>query len=93
MDVIQKRTGDFADRKFFDDIKNMMGGYYRYENNDVFFISQKKGDGGFKIPLHLASSSVRELSDFYFYLKHSAQKVMNCLLLMSQKVIWIQRIK
>ncbi len=74
LDVIQKHTGDFADSKFFDDIKNMIGGYYRYENNDVFFISQKKGDGGFKIPLHLASSSARELSDFYFYLKHTAQK-------------------
>ncbi len=74
LELIQKRTGYFADRKFFDDIKNMMGGYYRYENNSVFFIFQKEGEGEFKIPLHAASSSVRELSDFYFYLKHSAQK-------------------
>ena len=74
LEAVQKKKSKLSDYKFFEDVKNMMGGYYRYENNDIYFISKQRGEKAFKIPLHLASSSVRGMSDFYFYLKHIAHK-------------------
>ena len=59
--------------KLFDDIKDMMGGYYGASSDDIRFISKARGKGrSFNIPLHLASSSVRGLSDLYFFLRHVA---------------------
>lgn len=55
-------------------IEDMMGGYYeRDEGNGILFISKTKGKNAFRVPLHLASSSVRGLSGFYFYLKHMSR--------------------
>ena len=60
--------------KLFDDIKDMMGGYYGAAGDDIRFISKARGKGrSFNIPLHLASSSARGLSDFYFFLRHVAR--------------------
>ena len=57
-------------------VSNMMDGYYKYtvKNSEIRFISKKRGKNRFDIPLHLASSSARGLSDLYFYLKHKAQQ-------------------
>ena len=60
--------------KSFDDIKNMMGGYYRSSGDDIRFKSKARKDRSFDIPLHLASSSARGLSDLYFFLRHKACK-------------------
>ena len=61
--------------KLFDDIKDMMDGYYSAAGDDIRFISKARGKGrSFNIPLHLASSSARGLSDFYFFLRHVAKK-------------------
>ena len=51
----------------------MMEGYYRSSRDEIEFTSRRKGRD-FNIPLHLASSSARGLSDLYFYLRHMAQK-------------------
>lgn len=60
--------------KLFDDIKDMMGGYYGASSDDIRFISKARGKGrSFNIPLHLASSSARGLSDLYFFLRHVAR--------------------
>jgi hypothetical protein len=61
------------DHKLFDDVKNLVGGYYGNTTDDIRFISKARGKGrSFNIPLHLASSSARGLSDLYFFLRHTA---------------------
>ena len=61
--------------KLFDSIKNMMEGYYSSFGGDIQFISKARGGKrSFKIPLHLASSSARGLSDLYFFLRHMAKR-------------------
>ena len=54
-------------------IEKMMMGYYKIKNNEIRFISRRRKENRFDIPLHLASSSARGLSDLYFYLKHVAE--------------------
>ncbi|MDE0285754.1 MAG: AAA family ATPase [Gammaproteobacteria bacterium] len=53
-------------------IREMMEGYYKADSSDIRFISRRRKSNRFDIPLHLASSSARGLSDMYFYLKHVA---------------------
>ena len=75
---IPDRRGNISeihDHKLFDHIKDMMDGYYRASGDEIRFISKSRGKGrSFNIPLHLASSSARGLSDFYFFLQHVAKK-------------------
>ena len=68
---IQKQKSELADDGF-SRVKRMMGGDYKVVKDEIKFISKTKGKNKFNIPLHLASSSARGLSDLYFYLKHSA---------------------
>ncbi len=58
----------------FDDVKEMLSGYFKFKNGEIRFISKARKHGKFDIPLHLASSSARALSDLYFYLKHMARE-------------------
>lgn len=72
---LQKRKSEVFESKLFDDIKGMMNGYYSSSDDDIRFISKARGKGrSFNIPLHLASSSARGLSDLYFFLRHVAKK-------------------
>ena len=72
-DLRGRRSKIYKD-KLFDDIKDMMGGYYGASGDDIRFISKARGKGrSFNIPLHLASSSARGLSDLYFFLRHVAR--------------------
>ena len=58
----------------------MMGGYYGASSDDIRFISKARGKGrSFNIPLHLASSSARGLSDLYFFLRHVARSTISSL--------------
>ena len=53
----------------------MLDGYYGASGDDIRFISKARGKGrSFNIPLHLASSSARGLSDLYFFLRHVARR-------------------
>ena len=63
-----------ADHRIFDSIKDMLEGYYSNASDDIRFISKARKKGRFNIPLHLASSSARGLSDLYFFLRHSAER-------------------
>ena len=74
LEATQKEKGKLSDEKLHEYVKDIVGGYYRYENDTIYFISKQRKEGAFKIPLHLASSSAREMSDLYFYLKHVARK-------------------
>ena len=72
---IRSDKSDLHRLKFFDYLKDMMEGYYSSSSDEIRFISKSRGKGrSFNIPLHVASSSARELSDFYFYLRHVARK-------------------
>ena len=67
------QRSELYDDKLFDKIKDMMGGYYSTSGDDIAFTSRRKGRS-FNLPLHIASSSARGLSDLYFYLRHVAEK-------------------
>ena len=68
-----RQVSGLADNKLHDDVKDLIGGYYGNATDDIRFISKARGEGrSFNIPLHLASSSARGLSDLYFYLRHTA---------------------
>ena len=70
---LRTRKSEVYAQRYFDEIKDMMGGYYGASGDEIRFISKARGkDRSFNIPLHLASSSVRGLSDFYFFLRHVA---------------------
>lgn len=76
-----RSIGDFRTQKsaiyedkLFNDIKNMMEGYYTSSGDVIEFRSKARGKRRFYIPLHIASSSARGLSDLYFYLRHVAEK-------------------
>ena len=71
---LQKQRSEIYDSRLFDNIRDMMGGYYKSSNDDIRFKSKARKGRRFDIPLHLASSSARGLSDLYFFLRHSAQK-------------------
>ena len=71
---IQKEKSDVYENKLFDDVKDIMAGYYRSSDDEVRFISKARKHRSFNIPLHRASSSARGLSDLYFFLRHVAKE-------------------
>ncbi len=70
---LQKQRSELYDSKLFNDIRDIMGGSYRSSGDAIRFKSKAR-KGGFDIPLHIASSSARGLSDLYFFLRHVAHK-------------------
>ena len=67
------RKSELYRHRLFNDVKEMMAGYYSAAGDTVHFVSKARGKGRhFNIPLHVASSSVRGLSDLYFFLRHAA---------------------
>lgn len=71
---LRKLKSEVHDDKFFSDIKKLMNGYYAASGDEIEFRSAARGDRRFAIPLHLASSSARGLSDLYFFLRHVARR-------------------
>ncbi|MDM8555174.1 AAA family ATPase [Desulfococcaceae bacterium HSG7] len=74
LESVQKKRALLFDSKLFDNIKEMLGGYFKYEGYGVRFISKARKNGQFNISLHSASSSARGLCDLYFFLKHTAHE-------------------
>ncbi len=72
-DMAKLKSGLY-EQKRHDDIKRMMQGYFRVENGGVRLVSTARKEKRFNIPLYRASSSARELSDMYFYMRHVAQE-------------------
>ena len=71
---LKDRSGVYDD-KLYDYIKDMLSGYYSTSDGGIRFVSKaRRGDRKFNIPLHLASTSARGLSDFYFFLRYVAEK-------------------
>ena len=71
---IRKTRSVVRDRLLHREIRDMMDGYYKISDDRIHFVSRSRSKRRFNIPLHRASSSARELSDFYFFLRHAAQK-------------------
>lgn len=71
---LREQRSEIYDDKLFNDIKEMMGGRYKSAGDEIHFKSRTRGINSFDIPLHLASSSARGLSDLYFFLRHKARK-------------------
>jgi hypothetical protein len=72
LELIQKQASSLLNNKLFNDIKEMLNGLFSYKNGEIRFSSKTHKNENFDIPLHLASSSARGLSDLYFFLKHVA---------------------
>ena len=79
---LRKQKSEVYDDAFFKDIRKLMDGYYSISADAIEFRSVARDDRRFAIPLHLASSSARGLSDFYFFLRHVARR--NHLLLIDE---------
>ncbi len=54
-------------------VDNMIDGYYKAKSDEIRFVSRRRKEHRFDIPLHLASSSARGVCILYFYLKHQAR--------------------
>ena len=72
-DILQ-REGDFFAVKLHEEVKELMGGDYDSTDGVIRFKSKERDHHTFDIPLHIASSSARGLSDLYFYLRHAAAR-------------------
>ena len=70
--TLTKKRSPLFGKRYFNHIKDIMGGYYKASDNEFAFVSKARGDRRYAIPLHLASSSARGLSDLYFFLRHVA---------------------
>ncbi len=73
---IQKKNSTKIFKAHADRIKHMMGGSFKQVDKEIRFASKARKSGKFDIPLYLASSSARGLSDIYFFLKYVAQEGM-----------------
>ena len=71
---LRKQKSEVYDDGFFNDVKRLMKGYYTASSDAIEFRSIARGDRRFAIPLYLASSSARGLSDLYFFLRHVARR-------------------
>ena len=71
---LPRELSPLGEEKLFDNIKDMMSGYYSNATDELRFISKARKDGRFNIPLHLASSSARGLVDLYFFLRYSGYR-------------------
>ena len=61
------------ERRAHNEVRDLVGADYRVDDRGAIRLRSKaRGERRFDIPLHLASSSARGLSDFYFFLKHAA---------------------
>ncbi len=72
---LRKQRSEIYDASLHNYIRNLMSGYYTVSGDGAIqFRSVSRGDSRFSIPLHLASSSARGLSDLYFFLRHVARR-------------------
>ena len=81
----EKGKSDPSESRRLDTIKDMMKGDYEAKEDEIRFISRSRADEhSFDIPLHIASSSSRGLSDLYFYLRHTETERTNHLLIIDE---------
>ena len=65
-------TAALGGRSFIQNLRDMMDGRFVSERTGTLFVGSGP-TGRFSIPIHLASSSVRGLSDLHFFVRHVAR--------------------
>ena len=70
---LREKSAAYEER-LSDNIVDMMDGRYESAEDDIRFVSGDREDRKFDIPLYVASSSVRGLSDLYFFSQHSVEE-------------------
>ena len=72
---LRKHRSEIYGANFHNYIRKLMKGYYTVSGDGAIeFRSVPRGERRFSVPLHLASSSARGLSDLYFFLRHIARR-------------------
>ena len=70
---LQGQRSELYEYKLVKELRRMTKGYYKSAGDSIAFMSTARGSRRFSIPLNLASSSVRGLSDLHFFLQHVAR--------------------
>jgi len=55
-------------------LKDIVGGDYKVENDQIYFTFEKGDEKNKEIPLYMGSSAIKSLLDMSLYLKHIAKK-------------------
>ena len=63
---------ELSEHKLATELRRLTNAYYKSSGDSIALTSTARGARRFSIPLHLASSSTRGLSDLYFFLQHVA---------------------
>ena len=63
---------ELSEHKLATELRRLTNAYFKSSGDSISLTSTARGSGRFSIPLHLASSSARGLSDLYFFLQHVA---------------------
>jgi hypothetical protein len=71
-----KKSRDEDFKPLLDKLRYMMGGYFKKVDKEIRFISTARKEGKFNIPLYLGSTSARELTDLFFFLRYIAEEGM-----------------
>ena len=69
---LQRSKSELSDHKLTSGLRRITNAYYKSSGDNISLTSTTRGSRRFNIPLHLASSSARGLSDLYFFLQHVA---------------------
>ena len=69
---IRGAKSELSEHKLPTELRRLTNAYYKSSGDSIELTSTARGPGRFSIPLHLASSSARGLSDLYFFLQHVA---------------------
>ena len=69
---LQGAKSELSEHKLPTELRLLTHASYESSSDGIAFTSTARGSPHFSIPLHLASSSARGLSDLYFFLQHVA---------------------
>ena len=69
---LRSQQSELSKHKLPAKLRRLTNAYYKSSSGSIALTSTARGSGRLSIPLHLASSSARGLSDLYFFLQHVA---------------------
>ena len=70
---LRDQSSELSEHKLPSELRHLTSAYYKSSGDSIALTSTARGSRRFSIPLHLASSSARGLSDLYFFLQHVAR--------------------
>ena len=69
---LRGQQSELSKHKLPTKLRRLTNAYYKTSGDSIALTSTARGSRRFSVPLHLASSSARGLSDLYFFLQHVA---------------------